>query len=461
MSAALLRKKSAIRKTGTDAEEASTSPAPAAPAPAAPSSIAPLKDTEDTGTPAPDTEAAVVLPQIRTDARAKDKDDGIPQLKNLDKKEVYDLATSMFLDCGDEKYIAAALSEHFGVDLDTNTVRQIRFQAAAEADRMENPQDRKKWIFRYSYLTTNNLVKEYMFIMRSQNFYEAKVELADEFFWLQQKFPRNKLWMALNEAVGRNNVPIDIVDELLEFRDTLMHVKQIIGASAKQKKTDPTMLLIELSEKTDQAYRGECKEDSIKAAVFASRFLDIEDGSIKPTDVKFLREYLKCSNFPDRSEEDSLMKLIEGADTLQKRSLIREAAAGDAVNLTFGELHQLVQEMRLGPVLKAEQLQRIADFAARKTKDSDMQNVLAKLKVVIEDHLSILEVAGLISKGELLKFRVQGVTSDELQEMLKMLNSLASMQEVQSYSAEAMNKASKPRIVETLVSRYTAKRFGV
>jgi hypothetical protein len=234
----------------------------------------------------------------------------------------------------------------------------------------------------------------------------------------------------------------------------------VIAASARQRKADPTELLMEVSEQVEDAYRGECNEDSVKTSDFACRHLDIAPGTLTPADVKFLREYFKCSKFPERDEEGSLVKLIEGADALQKSTLLREAAAGNMSNLGRGELYQLAQEMRQGPLLKKDQLEAMATFIKRASKASDSEGILAKLNEVIENHVSLLDITDFYPRGELLKLRVQGVTSDELQELLRILNSLAKLGEVQSYAQRAIEASPHAKVVESFISRYCARRFG-
>jgi len=52
-------------------------------------------------------------------------------------------------------------------------------------------------------------------------------------------------------------------------------------------------------------------------------------------------------------------------------------------------------------------------------------------------------------------------STDELGEMLKTLNSLSSVQEVQSYSVRAIEKSSRAKIVKSFIAKYCKKRFGI
>lgn len=379
----------------------------------------------------------------------------------VDRKELLTRICSMYLDCGDESYIAEALSKHYSVDLNQHMVRSLRMEAAVEADTMDSDEERKKWVYRYRNLTVNNLVKEYMFITRVPNFFEAKIELADELFYLAQKASKNRLWIAVNDALGRNNIPLDMVDELFEFRETFLRLRQVLTPVAKERKTDASLLLLEVADAVADGYKKNFGENSVKAAEFACEAFKLDRGAVTPADVKFLREYSRCMKFPDHTDSKSLVRLIEGADPFHKRSLVAEAQAGNLPNLNVGDLWQLIQELKNSIILPIDRLATMDEYVGRRLKSGQVDPVFRELKAVIELHMSMADANKLYTMTELLSLRVQGMPVEQIQKVLDTVNPLGTRDEVQHYFRSAIATSEQKKALAGLAARYMRRRFNV
>ena len=367
----------------------------------------------------------------------------------------------MFLDNADETRMAEALSDHYNVTLTSGIVRDIRVEAARNADTIEAPEKRKKWVFRYRYLTLNNLVKEYLFITGLPGFFEAKIELADEFFWLEKKHSKKRLWIAVNDALGRNNVPVELVDELLEFREDFLRIKQLFASHAKAQSINVMTLILDLSKKVADAYRKKCQENSVKTAHHMCHLLEMEPGTLTPSDIEFFLEYFRCSKFLSSSDDTgTLTRLVEGADVLGKRSVLNEAVGGNIANFNLDDIQKLIQEMRLSPVLESRHLEKLHDYASSQRQESGAAAETFKtLKTLAKAHLALKDINKFYSQVEFLKLRVKRIPLSELQKVLEELNALKKVDEVRSWLGMVIASSPYKEIMTSFADKYCTKRF--
>lgn len=383
------------------------------------------------------------------------------QFKGMPREEVFDRVTGMFLDCGDDEYIAALLSEQMHSAISPQEISQIRFDAAQEADRIGTREALRKWAFRYQYLTTNNLIREYLFISRSTNVMEAKMELADELFWLKKKHTMARLWMAINEALGRNNVPPNVVDDLIEFRETALRIKHLIAKSAKDKNMDPAKLLQEVGPKITEAYQGECRRNRVKAAAIACKLLDVELGTIFPSDVDFFREYSKSAILDDkRVGSGRLSRLVQATDTFQGRRMMNEVLRGNLTLMGSAQIQELVNEMKNNPMLKPEQIHKLIEDIGRERRRHG-RKWLKRLKRLLVKYLRLWDARSLFPHLERLEMRIRGVPFPRLQSTVETLNLLASQDEVISYLSTVSEIYPSKPVMRRLSARYFKRRFGV
>ena len=266
--------------------------------------------------------------------------------------------------------------------------------------------------------------------------------------------------MAINDALGRNNIPVELVNAILEFRGTMLRMKQLAAQGAIEKGIDPTRNLLDISEKVADAYRNRFKENSIHTADFACDLLSIKRRSLTSADVDFMREYFKCSTFPERDANESIVRFLEGADTFDSQSILREAAAGNIVNLDTADCRRLLQEMEANPILRPDQLKAIGSHVAEKMRGPLVDPVYKNLANLVADHLFLTDTGNFYSTADTVKLRIHGITRENLQEVLNTLNSLRSYDEVVAYFRTMMDDSSQRLITPAMASKYCKKRFG-
>lgn len=380
------------------------------------------------------------------------------KLTEAERIELYDRVTSMFTDCGDDEYIAAVLSQQFDTQVSSHEVSQIRYEAAQEADSQGTPELLRKWAFRYQYLTMNNVIREYMFISRSPGFMQAKTEIADELFWLQKKHSRAKLWLALNEALGRNNVPPNIVDELIEFREVAVKIKGIINKAAKARGADPTKFLQEVGPQIADAYQGECNKNRVTAATVACRILGVDLGTILPPDIDYFREYAKSLILDEKRKMGGLSRLVQTTDTFQGRRMMNEVLRGNLTLMGTTELKELAQEIENNPLFSLDQVKKLQEDVKRESKRHHRAG-LRRLGKVLHMYEDLWDARKLFPPLERLEMRILGVDLPKLQAIVSTLNQLSSREEVLSYLSTAEEIYPSKPVIRRLAVRYYSRRF--
>jgi hypothetical protein len=297
-----------------------------------------------------------------------------------------------------------------------------------------------------------------MFLSGTSRFFEAKIELSDELYWLKQKVPTKKLWIAINQALGRNNVSLEMVEELLSFRDTVLRIKKIVKRKARKEGVDAEKLLVTTSEQVSEAYNGEFSKDSVRTAHFAAELLECGLDEITVDDVDFFNEHARCIKFPERS---AMMRLVEGADTLEEDDLIKEAEDGNIANFSNEDVQRLIRQMRNRPILKKEALEDMLDYIARRLRRKNPgDEVFESLRNIVKRHLSLTEILKFYPGAGMMKFRMCNIAESQLQELLDGLNPLAKVEEVVSYLKRVIDRSKRTLMMKSFASDYCKKRFG-
>lgn len=148
---------------------------------------------------------------------------------------------------------------------------------------------------KYHLATVDEAVREYMVRTGLHNACEAKIELADELYWLEQDNPRANLLAAMNDALGKTSIPMSVMDELLAFRETAVRVKQLVASGSKSRSTDPSKQLLDIAKKVAAAHAANLG-DGVKTLEYAADQLNQERGVLKPEDLHFLQEYYEAWN---------------------------------------------------------------------------------------------------------------------------------------------------------------------
>jgi len=140
--------------------------------------------------------------------------------------------------------------------------------------------------------TADQVVREYMERAKLPGVCEAQVELADELYWLGEQHPKERLLLALNEALGRSDVSLAVMDEILAFRETAIRVKQMVAQYAAAEGLDPAgaASLLEVARKISAA-RKRNAGDAAKTMAYAARLLKLPPDTLTPADLQFFEDF--------------------------------------------------------------------------------------------------------------------------------------------------------------------------
>lgn len=390
-------------------------------------------------------------------------------------ESLYDRVTSMYLDCWDDAEIAGALSAEFRCDIREEMIGAIRMEAALEAEARRTPEVRRKWIYRYKNLTVNNLVREYMFMEGKTDFLSAKMELADEIDFLVRTTPADRLWIAVNDALGRNNIGEDLIHGIQAYGKAARKVESAVGAYEKSKGIAFRGGVGEVAKMVAALHGRATRQDVHETARFMATLLGRDEKAFDEADVEFCLEYNRHSLTAVAGEAGSLSQIMQGADVaVRAPSLLDQVLGGISRDLSSGEILQLVEQIKKGPLLSRGQGEKIRSYAARHISDDEMrkklavseassrrrQDEMATIQILVktvDDHISLTDARTFFTSQEIAHAERRGVMEPHLQSLLSKLNLLRSMDAVvaQIHDKQLHTKFDFP------AERYCMRRFGV
>ncbi len=374
---------------------------------------------------------------------------------------LYDAVTSMFLDCGNDGDIAAALSREYRSEIELSTVRTLRVEAAMAADKSHSPELKRKWIFRYNPVTINSLVKEYMFLEGKASLLQAKVDLAHELHSLSLAHEEARLWLAVNEALGRNNIPLNLIKTFVAYWQTHEKLSNLIKANDHQASRNAPNTIKNIAAKISHAFDTTCGKDRNKTANYACHLLSTEQGTLGVDAVEFLRDYHTTAAMPDRPGSDAFLTLLGTTDNVvQRRSALDKAIKGNTSNLSPADLNASVREMRARPILKADVLKHILESARKRSLRADAYaDSFRKFAETVSDILSLTDARRFLSAMERMTFRLLGLAETEVNEILSDLNALSDYPSVASRLDQIVAEASSRSRAVSMAQRYCSRRF--
>jgi len=392
-----------------------------------------------------------------------------------DRSALYDLVTKMYLDAWDDGEVAQVLSEGYGIDVTPNQVHTLRREAAIAAEQQGDPQIKRRWIYRYRNLTVNNLVKEYMFMEGKRNFLRAKRELADEIDTMVKNTPANKLVIAVNDALGRNNIGPDLIHSLVVYGRTAQKLERMVQPFSDESGLPVDEHLKEVARKVSSYFGGGGQRDAGKTATYAARLMNLPLGAIVAEDVEFLREYSKFADAPDATERDLMYQIMHGADMVASKTAtpLERMLDGRRHEFTAGEIEQVIEVLKSSPVLDRPNLERLYGYAMHRLKELEEQqggdadpvwqrdyHVHKSLEELLVGHFDIIEVRRFYGKKEILQAIKQGCTERSLQATLDTLNRLNNFEQVMQNLTTVLQSQAR-RSVTFPSDRYCRKRFGL
>jgi CheY-like chemotaxis protein len=313
------------------------------------------------------------------------------------------------------------------------------------------------------------LVHEYMSREHIPNLLEAKGALADELYWLSQDHPAETLLAALNEAMGKQDIPVECVNKLLKYRETVVHVKKVIGASAETKGVDPANLLQEISGTIADARARHKTDDAIIA--FVCGLLAIDRGSLTPEDLEFFNEYYSCSKPPESAKTEVAPKAPvqeppkpapaqKAPQPVRERDLLKDAIAGNMAGFTDDDIRNLVQKLRADRILKADDLAIMGKHVTKALRGRT-DDASKELKRTVKDHLSLTDVKSFYSTAELATLETLKVSTDEIQKALETLNGMSGHDDVILGLKKLIAESAQQKLMSKFGIRYCKKRYAV
>ena len=365
-----------------------------------------------------------------------------PLVPTLSRGELYTLITRMYLDAPFPADVSAALEAEFAVTLSETHIDAIRREAAHMAERAGVPELRRRWIYRYRRLTLNNLAKEYMFIKGSHDFLGAKRELAEEIETLAAHTPEGSLWIAVNEALGRNNVSMRLVRHLIAYSETSRALGLLVRPLAHRQGITVEDAMVHLAERLESTPAAEAEPNTRhnpNLAVLAGE-LGCDVADLTPDMIDHLHECRRFAHTDLGGCRDIAVRIAHGADQQTvSRSLISRVMDDDDI-LTPPELGRLSAQLCSDRVPTVETLDRLRSYCERhighhsirrrvspthvEPADPDELKQLLLLRTTLTQLLALTDAETFFSAEELRVAEQCGLTRDELNDLLKRLNAL-------------------------------------
>lgn len=389
------------------------------------------------------------------------------------RTQLYDRITGMYLDCPDDSEIAHHLSSDLKLDLNANIISDIRVEAALAAE-TQPPAVRRRWIYRYRRLTVNNLAKEFMFLEKKGSFIQAKRDLAHEISTLVQSTPPDKLCIAVNDAMGRNNIGADLIHTLEAYWRTLRKMEDAAGRYADRSGMTMDAALLNIADKLTLLYNSECHKSVKKAATALGEILGQLPGTINEDDAAFFLEYKRFTDDEKSSGGTMASKLFHCADFVAgPKSVLQRVLDGAAHHISASELTNLTDALRSNHVMARTDLEQVREYVARYIGDiatlkrlrdgadqteTAQENMLRALKVlerVIDNHLSLLDQERFLTKKERARANRCGISPNDLRVVLERLNNLPDPDEVEHLA----NQIFDGKDFDFPIDRYMERRF--
>lgn len=314
-----------------------------------------------------------------------------------------------------------------------------------------------------------------MFIEGKRHFLRAKRELAQEIDTLIQNTPTASLCIAVNDALGRNNVGMDVLEKLQAYSRTARKMAAAVRSRAENALISPEDALDDAASKVSRWHESQAAQDLVKTAAYAAELLRQPARLIAEEDVEYLLECWRHRHEEYTSISDCVGEFADGADGAARPSSVLDQVLGDrGIHLQYAALRQLADTMRTGPLLTERELRKVQDYAARHLKDVETMRGLGRRSTVPEpvqklqlsalqtlgklagQHLSLLDHKAFFTAQELARAARFLIPPNDLQAVLDRLNSLAAENTIRSLIASVSAEVKR---FQFPLDRYLEKRF--
>ena len=390
------------------------------------------------------------------------------------RRETYDRVAAMYLDCWDDAAIARDLSVELKRDITPELVHDVRVEAASEAQ--AQPHDtRLRWIYRFRRLTVNNLVTEYMFIEGQQQFLQAKLALAKEIEALVKSTAAASLCIAVNDALGRNNVGMDLLEKLQSYASTARKMDALVRSRPREAGRPPEKAVEDVAAKVASWHDSQAGRDPHKTAAYAGEVLRQPPGRVTAEDVEYLLDCWRLRHDDGSTDVSLADRIARGGDGgASAPSLLEQVLDDGGIHLAYTALRQLAENIRGGAVLKESDLTMVQQYAARHVKDIETRRAVGQRSNVPEavqkvqlsalqalhhlaaQHLDLLDHKAFFTPQECAQAAQRLIPPADLQAVLDRLNGLTSRDEIKAVIASLSAKVKR---FEFPLDRYLEKRF--
>jgi hypothetical protein len=410
--------------------------------------------------------------QIQPREPGKDLSQRHPIFTSFSYFDIYDHVTRMYLDCWNDAEIAHALTEELGHPIEAHSIRTIRIEAAKAAEFQETDV-RRRWIYRYSHLSVNNLVKEFMFMEGKLQFLTAKRELSEEIEALVANTPHHRLCIAVNDALGRNNIGIEHISDLLDYARRIRALEKDLALYSESKAMTAQDGLRAFAKEVTVLFNERCQKDPARTAQMLAGIRNNTQTPYLAADIELLVEYDHYSKH--EGTHAFLSQQISAADKSPLLSSPLDLVTrGTAKHLSRDALESLIRMLRLHAVQNMEVLGQVRTYAQRHIKDiktmrelgihrlageasdESVVGILTLLLALVNQHLSLLDATLFFKEADIRKAAKLNITSSDIQTLLMRFNRMEHEGEIRKLADEIQRQ----RAFAFPVERYLATRFN-
>lgn len=403
---------------------------------------------------------------------APDINEPHPLFPSWTRSQLYEIVCNMYLDCWSDSEIATSLSNEYSTLVSAHDITNIRTEAAIAAEN-QPVEVRRRWLYRYSKLTVNNLVKEYMFLERKRDIAIAKRELADEIDVLARNTLPYRLCVAVNDVLGRSNIDIKLINDLKAYAEEARKIDVLVRPYASAHKLTLNHATDHVAHELSTQY-PQYRNSPDKACANLARILECPQHMTTSDDVAFLIEYDRLRGSDEASSTISL--IAHGADILNRpASALEQVVAGAAYHFSYPSLVQIIDSLRSHPLMARNDILQVREYAIRHGKDLDTLKqlgyqsslskeatkqelaILGSICLLAEQHLSLLENSTFLTSREIARAARDKITSGDLQTILDRLNAQTVAAEIETLAGKLL----KGHNFEFPVKRYLAIRFAL
>ncbi len=232
------------------------------------------------------------MSSVGSDGPLSDLTKAHPKFPFWSTATVYDLVCESFLRLRDSDAVSREMGRVHGMRMEKSMVETLRREAAGEASACRNVALRRKWMWRHKAATTNNLVREYMFLVHGRDFMAAKQELGAEIESLLEQVAADRLLLAVNDALGRADIAWHAVLELVAYHQAGLRLLAMAEPLAEQEGITIEAYLTRVAQAVAAHDRRDRKRDVAAALECAAWWLGREANDMTTDDLTYLKSLI-------------------------------------------------------------------------------------------------------------------------------------------------------------------------